>query len=439
VADTVTLDWTWLPHQRRFFDFDPPDGIETGAMLGGWGSGKTTALARKAIKIASMNPWRPTYGGDHPTGLIVAPTYRIMRHATQPAFERALPRAAIKRQRGQPHNDCVLNNGFRFLFYSGEGELEGITACMVAIDEIHHPSYQANPARFMNLVARVRDPEAQRLAILVAGLPESGWVRDTFDRQGPNRITVLSSMLDNVRLPKAARDNYLDSCPGGFEEMYIRGLWMAPKLAIYPQFSEDLHVVDTHVDRRVPVHIGLDVGNFGCAVIAQEIDIRVRNVVGQESKETGLLVVDEMLFQDQSVEAMCYAIKTQAEWFVRPQVSRICVDPTIRRDELAGIRKHFPNCHIEKRDRGDELFPIESGIRLVQRALRDALGNTRLFFHRKVAKTKRGCVDAVQRYRRHDKTMQPIKDNLRDHATDALRYLVCDRLQSERQKIRVVG
>ena len=52
-------------------------------------------------------------------------------------------------------------------------------------------------ARFINLVSRLRDPHAARLAMIVTGRPEAGWVRETFDldRMEPadrvNRFTRL--------------------------------------------------------------------------------------------------------------------------------------------------------------------------------------------------------------------------------------------------------
>jgi hypothetical protein len=432
------LEWEWLAHQREFFDFEPQDRIETSALLGGWGSGKTTGLARKCFKIACANPWTSGYGRSNPTGLVVAPTYRILRHATLPAFERAIPRSAVKKSRGSPHNDMLLSNGFRFLFYSGEGALEGVTACLVGVDEIHHPVFSSNAARYMNMVARVRDPLSPRMGIIVAGLPESGWVRDMFDRAGPNRFTRLAGMADNRMLPREAQTTYLEACPGGYEEMLIRGRWMAPQFAVYPQFSGDLHVVKKEPNPREPVHLGMDVGNFGCILVAQEIDVQVRNIIGQPVTATGMLIVDEMLTSDESVEQQCYRLKTERPWIVRPGVSRICVDPTIRRDEIGAIKKHFPGCKIVKLDRADDLYPIESGIRVVQRALRDALGNVRLLFSKRLEATQLGVLDAIQRYRRNERTQIPIKDNLRDHPIDALRYLVCELLPVDRPHLRVL-
>ena len=84
------------------------------------------------------------------------------------------------------------------------------------------------------------------------------------------------------------------------------------------------------------------------------------------------------------------------------------------------------------------MFPIESGIRIVQRAFADALQNNRLYIWRGLANVPNGIVDGLQRYRRNEITQEPIKDNARDHCLDALRYICCELLPTDKPESRVL-
>lgn len=440
-AHPVTIAAPWkpfLPHQWQHYKFLPPASdkpqVATEAILGGWGSGKTHENLRKAIRMAQLNPWRSCYGNGNPRGILAAPTHRILRQSVLFHFDQLVPREMVMQRRGPPHNDILMSNGFRWILHSGESEIEGLDAAVVLVTEIHHPSWSAEPTKFLNLMARLRDPHAQYMAMLVDGLPESGWVRDTFDlenRPNPTRQTVLAKTADNPYIPQATLQAFYDSCPSGQEKKLLGGQWMPPIGAIYPQFSADVHLIEMRGHENVVTHLGMDVGNFGAVIMAQEIDVELRNIVGQKRTDKGLLICDQMLTVDESVDRQCYRIKTETKWHVG-QGSTIAVDPTIRRDELHAIRNHFPDAKIVKRERGHTHFPIEAGIRSVQRAFCDALGNVRLYISRHLANTPNGVVDAIQRYRRNEKTQEPIKDNARDHCADSLRYIVTEQLQPER-------
>ena len=386
-----------------------------------------------------MNPWTPAYKDKHPIGIIVAPTHKIMRQSTLQEFDEVFPREAILHRRGPPHSDITLINGFRFLLHSGEGEIEGITACLVWVDEIHHNTFASRAKRFMNLLARLRDKHSQRMAMIVSGLPEPGFVRDTFEHETENRRTILAATTDNPHIPQETLNEYYASCPSGQERALLGGHWMAPPSAIYPQYEAGVHLVDREMDPRLPVHLSFDIGNFGCVMVGQTEDIETKDVIGRTNKELGLLIGDQLLTENEGIEAMGYRIKTQTPWIVRPGASIITTDPTTRRDEHYAMKKHFPGVRIVQRKRGHEHFPVEAGIEFMQRGFMDALGNVRLRISKKISKMPLGLVDGLTRYRRSEITGQPVKDNLRDHPLDATRYLVAFHLPPRRAKHGMIG
>ena len=435
-----SLEWTpFLPHQWDGFVFEPKGQLARINELGGWGSGKTHGVARIAIKAALRNPWTPEYGDTNPTGIIVAPTFRILKQSTMAQFDMLCPRMAVKKRRGPPHNDILMANGFRWVLYSGEAEIEGLNACVFWVDEIQHPVFSGDGRRFLNLMARIRDSKAQTMYQLTSGLPEAGWVRDTFGHDVDDMLTVLCPTTANPYIPQSTMQAFYDACPSGQEESLLGGQWMSPTGAIYPQYDAHRHVTPREGSPDVVTHLGIDIGNYGAVLFGQDAMVQCLDVVGKKVMQKGLHIVDQLLTTDESVDRMCYRIKTETSWQIVPGQSVICVDPTTRRDEFKSLRDHFPGVRVVSRDRGHEMFPVESGIRQVQRALRDALGNSRLTFAPKLRGQPLGVLDFLQRYRRNDKTGEPVKDNLRDHVGDALRYMVCELIPADKPQPRVLG
>lgn len=424
-----------LPKQFEALQFlraETDDALKIIGFFGGWGSAKTTGAAFCFLVGCAEAPWTPAYGNQqHPKSAIVAPNLRTLRQSTLVPLEGVMPPEIILRRRGQPFNDILLRNGHMIELHSAESLPEGQSYVNVWADEIHHTNFTLR--KYLNIQARARDPLARRLSVIVSGLPETGWLRDTFDRPDTaRRKTMLLATRDNPHIKPEVIAEFLASCPSGQEQALLGGAWMSAMGAIYPQFDPRVHVVDREFDPRIPVDVSFDVGNFSCVLFAQHITVPIRNVVGQITHGDGLLICGQMLPDNLSVDRICYEIKTRTQFLIIKGGSTICVDPTTDRDELAAIRKHFPGVRIVRRERGDTTFPVKTGIRYVQRALMDALGNVRLFFSRSIAGAERGIVAAMPRYR-WGENGEPVKDNLHDHAQDSLRYVVAEMLPAERR------
>lgn len=440
---TEALEWGFIskPDERGRvrspqWDFfahvgDPKLSVE--GYFGGWGCGKTSGAARKHYALACVNGWDSRYQNAKPTSAIIAPTMRILAQATIEAFDRILPRSSVFKRHGSPKNYIDLTNGHRILLVSAASELEGVNLTHLWCDEIHHPAY--DHYRFLNFQARVRDPFRKRGVVMATGIPESTWIRDVFDVDpSPTRFTVLSATADNPNIDPLLLAEFYASCPSGEEQKLFGGQWMPPIGAFYPQFDPTVHVVDREGDPRVPVHLSMDVGNQAAVLVWQEIDVLVHPMIGRPTRETGMLCVDQLLPEDASVEAIAQQLMIETPWQLRDGYSRIMVDPKTDRDERHSLRRWFPKCQIVQRDRSDERYFVDTGIRLTQRAFRDALGNARVFFSRKLERGRpgeridRGVLASIPRYKRNDKTGLPVKDNKHDHMNDALRYAVCELL-----------
>jgi hypothetical protein len=263
--------------------------------------------------------------------------------------------------------------------------------------------------------------KAKHTRMWVSGLPTAGWVRDKFEvkKPHPQRKLTLWDMDLNTKLDQSLKDEIMHAAPDG-DLHFLRGVWQAIPNALYPQFDEDKHLVDDTGNPRAPVSVGMDVGNRSAVVIGQRQPM-------PGSSLGRLHVVDEILGDGLSTQELCAELKASKWHLVRGQ-STISCDPTIRRDELAHIYAAFPGVQVIIRERSDELFSVQRGVRLVQSRLRAADKTVRLTINRKLAASKRGVVESFLKMESNPLSGAPKVDDYRDHPNDALRYLACTEL-----------
>lgn len=435
LVETSATEWDPLPHQLEALRFvlDPDRPMHrTLALLGSYGGGKTRGAAQCFFAACAAEPWREDYGHNRPTSAVVASTFRTLRQSSLVQLESVIPRQAIAKRLGPPENRIDLSNGHRIVFISGEGELEGQSFANVWVDEIGAATFTR--PRIANIVARIRDPLAKSLNFIVSGLATYGTVSDLFNRPNtPKRKTILCAMTDNRHISSETREALMSAIPDGADYM-LQAVWQSAPGAVYPGFNPAVHIAPIEWDRRKEIHLSFDVGSQGAVLLGQPTQVSVRNITGQKATETGLVILEELLPENQSVDEVCYRLKTDPKTadMLAAGVGSICIDATADRDELGALRRHFPKAPIIKRDRGDPLYHISTGVRLTSRALKDSLGNTRLFFSPRLRGNKRGVIDSIPKLRYRENSEDIIRDNATDHVTDALRYMVCHLLPETR-------
>jgi len=428
------VDFQPFPHQMQAI-MAP---VRRVALIGGYGSGKSAGGAWRLLRLASLNPWTPAYGATRPKGAIVGPTWRILKQATLTALDAAMPRNWVRKRRGPPHNDIWLANGVVLEAHSALSDIEGQNYSFLWCDEISHPNF--NERILGTLVARVRDPRARFLGEVFTGLPVSGWVRDFLDHPPEPRTadyggrwTIMCKTSDNTELAEESKAAIAEAVPAADIKTLMGGEWASPIGAIYQEFEAREHPLGNltenagYLDRPIDL-LGLDIGESGAVCFVQKITLEAKNVIGQKQNVEGLLFVDQMVTKARSVDEVCYEIKTSKPWKIVPGITRICVDPTTRRDERNAIKAHFPGCKIVQRERDEPTYHVEERIRTTRAALKDALGNRRVLFSRgTMTGVKHGILDALERARRNERGRR-IKDDLRDHAEDACAYAICEGL-----------
>jgi hypothetical protein len=391
------------------------------ALLGGYGAGKTT-LACIIFLLMCLRNWRTSkYGGDRPRALVMAPTSPILHDTAIHRLEAICPPALIAQRVKSPWA-LTLINGLTIQGKSADGALEGTECCVAYFEEIQHENYWRDPLLWPNYVARVRDPHAHVRRIIVAGLPAAGSVRAHFDRPGVLLHQLASR--DNPAIDAATMNAIRQACPMGQEEALLNGAWMQPPGALFPQFNVAVHCAgEANFDARLPVHLALDVGTHSAAIWFQVHERPLVGITGHAQQGPTVHVLDDLITYGKSVADIMLAAKTRQYQLSRGSV--VCMDPTVRADERNVVQSHFPACQLVQLTREDPYYFVDEGIRLMQMALGDSLGNVRLTIASNLQRTRNGVVAALQEARRDQRTAVVVKDDRTDHARDALRYATC--------------
>lgn len=410
---------------------DAASPVTTLGILGGWGSGKTSAEILVALVSAVQNPWRPVYGMNRPTTLMITETAKVLRDSLYAAIATVLPEGVIIRETRQPAWDLELANGHVFALRSDAGAIEGLSVCTTIVDEVHKV---ANKGDWINYSARARDPHAAKNLVVAAGLPvDNGWLREEFDRPGDaTRECILMRTTDNTGLSRAYVADLLSRVSDKERRTYLEAEWQTHDGAIY-DFDSRAHIVDDTGDANAIVHLGLDAGHRGAVIVAQARPM----ILADGRQGTRIHVVDEIYPDSTTAEAAIREFLARGWRVASSQPGRpgtcVCVDPKVSDDQILGITRAFAErglrVDIIKRGRGDPAEAVDYGIRAVQAALRDAAGNVRLTFSSKLSRShERAILVGLPKYRWDPRTRLPVKDNQTDHALDAMRYLVCQLL-----------
>ena len=136
------------------------------------GSGKSQALCQEAIKLCYQNPGR--------TGLIGAPTYPMLRDATQAALLEILDRNRIPYELNRSDNFLLMRDTRSKILFRAVEEFERLRGSNLAwfgVDELTYTSAGA----WLRLEGRLRDPKATRLCGFAVWTPKGfDWVYERF-------------------------------------------------------------------------------------------------------------------------------------------------------------------------------------------------------------------------------------------------------------------
>ena len=388
--------------QTRFKGFSGPIG-----------SGKSQALCQEAIKLSYQNPGR--------MGLLGAPTYPMLRDATQASLLEILDSNEIPYEYNKAENTLVMKETrSRILFRSVEEfeRLRGTNLAWFGLDELTYTQEES----WLRLEGRLRDPEAKRLCGFAVWTPKGfNWVYKKFIAQETKGYSVVQAPAYENRHLLSKVANYYDqlgeSYDAKFFDQEVLGLYVSQEGGrVYSAFTRDQNVVAATVDPRLPLLWALDFNvDPMSSVIVQIADRKVR-------------VVDEIVIRHATTQDACEAFvkrfpRHDAGVVIYGDASGFHAQTTGASD-YEMIREYFAACsNIRLERRVPKSNPIvKDRLNLTNRQLKSAYGHVGLTVDPK-------CKELIQDFEevcfKEDSTqIDKDRDRHRTHLSDALGYLL---------------
>jgi hypothetical protein len=240
-----------LPSQRLFHQLQ----ARFKGFSGPVGSGKSLALCHEAIKLSYVNPGR--------TGLIGAPTYPMLRDATQKALLEILDINRLPYDLNKAENVLEMTDTrSRIVFRSVDDfeRLRGTNLAWFGLDELTYTP----EAAWLRLEARLRDPKAKQLCGFAVWTPSGhDWVYRRFlSEPVAGYQAVIAKAFENRHILDRVPDFY-DRLKSSYDEAFYRQEVLGEYLnvnqgMVYRSFKRGNNIVPGVVDPAIPLRWALD-------------------------------------------------------------------------------------------------------------------------------------------------------------------------------------
>jgi PBSX family phage terminase large subunit len=360
------------------------------AFIGGVGSGKTKAGCIRSILW--LNQWLD--------GVIVAPTFPMLRDATQETFFDILNEAGIKYDFNKSDGVCKVG-GATVLFRSADNpdRLRGPNLSWFYLDE----AAMMRELVWKVMLGRIRVKETSGwITSTPAGM---NWVYEHWARrEDPKYHLIHASTRDNAYLPVEFVQDLVDNYSQEFARQEIDGDFVAFEGLVYSEFSPSVHIIPPF---EIPAHWrrvrGIDYGYqnpFVCLWGALDEDGRLY-IYDEHYRAKTLLSAHAMAIKDRPGRFDFTVADHDAQ--DNAEMQALGIDTTnAKKEVIAGISKVKTRLKVA----GD--------------------GRPRLMIVASCVNT----IKELQSYR-----WQPAKDGVNakeepvkeyDHAMDTLRYIVSE-------------
>ncbi len=400
---------TPLPSQARFHR----SAARFKGFSGPIGSGKSQALCQEAIKLSYLNAGR--------VGLLGAPTYPMLRDATQSTLLEILEKNGIPYDHNKAENTVVMRDTRSKILFRAVDEFErlrGTNLAWFGVDELTYCQEQA----WVVLEGRLRDPRAKRLCGFGVWTPKGyDWVYRRFLADPVEGYeAIVAAAFENRFLLERVPDFY-ERLRRSYDEKFYRQEVMGQYLStngglVYHAFQRAEHVEDVQVDPVLPLMWALDFNvDPMSSLVAQVADGVVK-------------VLDEIVISRATTEQACEEFHAR---FPR-HAAGVCIygDASGNRMQTTGatdyavIREFFRRAGYlnvsYKVPRSNPLVRERTG--LVNAKLKTASGERHLVVSRKCGELIKDFEEVG--YRADGSGIDKEKDSRRTHLSDALGYLV---------------
>ena len=403
------IEYRPLPSQDRFHK----STARFKGFSGPVGSGKSQALCQEAIRLCYLNPGR--------AGLLGAPTYPMLRDATQSTLFDILGQSRIPYDYHKAENVLVLSDTrSRVIFRPLDDyeRLRGTNLAWFGLDELTYTAEQA----WLRLEGRLRDPKAKRLCGFAVWTPKGfDWVYRRFLEQPVEGYELIfAEPYENRYLLEKVPDYYerlKRSYDGRFFEQEVLGKYLTVSEGqVYYSFNRSRNVEEAAIDPKSPLRWALDFNvDPMCSVIGQIQDgiVRILDEMTM-SRTTTPEVCGEFLNRYPYHEAgiVIYGDASGSRRQTTGHSDFEMVRQALYRSGHKRVSYRIPRSNPEVRER----------VSLVNAMLASAGGETRLRIR---PKCRELILDLEQVcYKSGSTVIDKEKDSRRTHHSDALGYLI---------------
>jgi hypothetical protein len=403
------IEYSALPSQKRFHE----SAARFKGFSGPIGSGKSQALCQEALKLSYLNPGR--------TGLIGAPTYPMLRDATQAAFLEVLGRDHIPYDQNRAEGYLILRDTRSKILFRAVEEFERLRGSNLAWFGLDELTYTAEPA-WLRLEGRLRDPKAKRLCGFAVWTPKGyDWVYERFIACPVEGYeTVMAEPFENRFLLDRVPDYYArlkSSYDQRFYQQEVLGEYLSMNAGrVYHAFDRKENIAEAEVNEMQPLMWALDFNvDPMCSVVAQVEEDRVT-------------VFDEIVLSRASTHNACEEFGRRFPKHVGGVV--VYADATGARLQTTGttdvaiLREFFRSGgYGEVQFRIPTVNPaIRERVMLMNANLESASGERRLRVHPRCKELIKDFEQVA--YKENSLIVDKDHDPRRTHLSDALGYLV---------------
>lgn len=395
-----TTNTPYFPHQKQLQFHHALLNTDVVLFNGGRGSGKTTAGAVQAVAETEFTVSR---------GVIVAPTYPMLRDATMVEFFKWLPREAIASWH-KSDKLLTLKNGSEIAFRSADNpdSLRGANRDWLWFDE---PRNVRTREAFDIVFAQLRPYRKAWLTTTPAGIFH--WLYGLFIQNPiPKSSVITVRTAENPYLPHEYVDSLRVQYTGAFAAQELDAQWVSFEGLIYDNFSIAENVT-TAADYNpdLPIIWGVDDGYaYGQGK-------------GTESYHPRVILLMQVTAQG--------GLNVFAEYVACGELEEVTLDNVLNlpypRPDIAYVDSSAAQLKARIWAKGLQTsgatHVVSEGIKNVRRLVGDGNGVRLLKIHPRCKELQY----EMQSYRRNPNTAQvkngevaPLK--IDDHTLDALRY-----------------
>jgi hypothetical protein len=411
---TRKIEYSALPSQARFHR----SGARFKGFSGPIGSGKSQALCHEAIKLAYVNTGR--------LGLLGAPTYPMLRDATQTTLFEILERCRIPFDHSKAENTVVLKDTrSRILFRPVEefDRLRGTNLAWFGVDELTYTQEEA----WVVLEGRLRDPKAKRLCGFATWTPKGfDWVYRRFLQERVEGYEmVVAEPFENRHLLGRIPDFYerlKRSYDSRFYEQEVLGKYISLHAGqVYHAFQRAEHVGDVTTDSSLPLLWALDFNVDPMSSIVAQIagdTIRVVNEIVLSRATTAQACEEFQARFPRHAAGICvFGDASGAHMQTSGTTDYQLVRDFFRREGYPDVRYNVARANP----------PVRERVGLVNAKLKSASGEKCLLVDRKCAELIKDLEQVS--YKPDSCVIDKEKNPKRTHLSDALGYLIWQEFQ----------